>query len=145
MIRSELVRAASGAFLAATLFAGPFLAGGCRDVEKVEIPNIFRQTPERPLADVPVPVGFRYKEQGSYIFDRNYRVARLKYTGTPHIDEAVAFFKQQMPLSRWKFLREGAGEGRTLVFENDIEELTVSLDRGAGLTRIAIDIAPKKS
>jgi hypothetical protein len=145
MIRSQLVRAASKAFLAGALFTGPFLVGGCRDVEMVEIPNIFRQAPERPLADVPVPVGFRYKEQGSYIFDRNYRVARLKYTGTPHIDEAIAFFKQQMPLSRWKFVREGSGEMRTVVFDNDLEELTVSLDRDAGLTRIAIDISPRKN
>ena len=95
-IRIGVVR---GAVLGAALVLGPVLAGGCRDVEKVEIPNIFRQTPERPLADVPVPVGFRFKEQGSFVFNSNYRVARLRYSGTPKIEEVVRFYREQMPLS----------------------------------------------
>jgi hypothetical protein len=145
MKRSVLFRAASRGLTVAALACGSFLVGGCRDVEKVEIPNIFHQTPERPLADVPVPDRFRYKEQGSYIFDRSYRVARLRYTGTPHVEEAVEFFKAQMPLSRWKLVRETVGDARTLFFENDIEEMKISLDRQAGLTSVDIDISPKKS
>lgn len=160
MNRSELFRtAASQAFLyicratlragalcaLAALFGGPFLVGGCRDVEKIEIPNIFHQTPERPLADVPVPDGFRYKDTGSYIFDRSYRVARLRYSGTPHVNEAIGFFKEQMPLSRWSFVREQGTDSRTLVFQNDIEELKISIDRDAGITSVDIDIAPRKT
>ena len=145
MMRSELVRVASRAMVVAvTLVGGPFLVGGCRDVEKVEIPNIFRQVPERPLADVPVPTGFRYTERGSYIFDRNYRVARLRYTGTPHVDDAAGFFKEQMPQSKWSFVREAGTDERTLVFQNEIEDMKISLDRQAGMTRIDIDISPRK-
>jgi len=144
MQRSELRRVASRAVVAAALFGGAFLAGGCRGVEKIEIPNIFRVTPERPLADVPVPDGFRYKDLGSYIFDRNYRVARLRYSGTPHLEETVGFFKEQMPLSRWMFVREEGNDARALFFRNEIEEMKVSVERQGGITSIEIDISPRK-
>ncbi len=147
MIRSELVRMASRAAVAAALVGGPLVAGGCRDVEKIEIPNIFHQPAERPLADVPIPNGFRFKERGSYLFDRNYRVARLRYNGTPHVDDVVAFFKAQAPLLKWRLVREADpdAEGPALVFENDTEEMKIDLERRGGLTSIEIDIVPKKA
>jgi hypothetical protein len=144
MRRSELYRVASQTVLAAALVGGGGLLGGCRNVEKVEIPNIFHSTPERPLADVPVPNGFRYKDAGSYIFDRNYRVARLRYSGTPHMDEVVGFFKEQMPLSRWILVREQGDGPRQLYFQNEIEDMRISVDREGGITSIDIDISPKK-
>jgi hypothetical protein len=146
MIRSELVRLASRAAVAAALVGGPFFAGGCRDVEKIEIPNVFHRPAERPLADVPVPNGFTFKERGSYFFNRNYRVARLRYNGTPYMEDAIAFFKEQMPLSKWRLVREADpdADGPALVFENDTEEMRIDLERRGGLTRIDIDISPKK-
>jgi hypothetical protein len=145
MKRTALLRIGARALLAAACVGAPMVALGCRDVDKIEIPNPFRQTPERPLADVPVPNGFRYLEQGSYIFDRNYRVARLRYSGTPHIDDAVAFFKEQMPLSKWNLVKEGQDGGRWVQFQNEFEEMKVLLEREAGVTSIQIDISPKKA
>ena len=127
------------ALLAAVLIGG----AGCRDVEKVEIENIFRRPPSRPLPDVPVPIGFQYLERGSYVFNENYRVARLRYTGTPHIEDVVQYYKEQMPLSKWTFVRDAELEARVLTFQNDLEKCTVSLERKGGLTTIEINITPR--
>ncbi|RME76103.1 MAG: hypothetical protein D6776_01845, partial [Planctomycetota bacterium] len=119
---------------------------GCQNVEKFEIPNIFRTVPDRPLADVPVPVGFRYQQRGSYIFDNNFRVARLRYTGTPWVEDVVAFFNEQMPLSRWRALPAFTRDGKqVLAFVNDRERCEITLDRRRGLTEIVIDITPRKT
>ncbi|GIW71216.1 MAG: hypothetical protein KatS3mg102_0758 [Planctomycetota bacterium] len=132
--------------LAALGMAGTAALGsGCQSVEKIEIPNIFRQVPERPLVDVPVPVGFRYKERGSYIFNSNFRVARLLYDGTPGRDDTVAFMAEQMPLSKWEALGRGeVGNATVLRFRNELEECTVTVDRHRGLTRLTIEIAPRE-
>ena len=130
--------------VAAVLFAAVLIGGGgCRDVEKVEIQNIFSQAPVRPLPDVPVPIGFQYVERGSYVFNDNYRVARLRYTGTPHVDEVVQYYKEQMPLSKWTFVRDTEMETRVLSFQNDLEKCEVGLERRGGLTTIEINITPR--
>ena len=131
------------------VFAGGMaaLTGGCRGVEKTEsftISNPLVVTPERPLADVPVPTGFAFKSYGSYIFDGNYRVARLLYRGTPHVEEVIHYFKEQMPQSRWMFVRDSGVDGRVLTFHNDSEELELTLDRQSGMTALQIDIKPRR-
>jgi hypothetical protein len=136
------------ALLAIVLAGGiAALGGGCRGVDRTEsitIPNPVVVTPERPLADVPVPVGFAFKSTGSYIFDGNYRVARLLYRGTPHVEEVIQYFKEQMPQSRWMFVRDSGVDGRVLLFHNDCEELELKLDRQSGITALQIDIKPRR-
>lgn len=122
------------------------LSSGCRGIEKVEsinIPNFLVVRPERPLADVPVPLGFTYKENGSYIFSGNYRVARLLYRGTPHVDDCVEYFKEQMPQSRWAFVRDSGVDDREVMFHNEAEELRIKFGRQGGLTVLRIDIKPR--
>jgi hypothetical protein len=132
--------------VALCLTASIGLGSGCQSVEKVEISNIFRQVPERPLADVPVPVGFRYKQKGSYIFNNNFRVARLCYSGTPWPEDALAFFAQQMPLSKWRPTGSETVDGWDILrFENEVESCAVKLDRKKGITSIVIDIAPRET
>jgi len=134
---------------AAVLAAGiTVLGGGCRDIERVEsfsVPNFLVVRPERPLADVPVPVGFTYKESGSYIFNGNFRVAKLQYRGTPHIERCVDFFKEQMPLSRWMLIREAGVDERVVTFRNESEEMLIRLDRSAGITALEIEIKPRST
>ena len=123
------------------------LTAGCRGVERQEsftIPNPIVVNPERPLADVPVPVGFALKSNGSYIFDGNYRVARLLYRGTPHIEEVAQYFKDQMPQSHWQFVRDGGVDQRVMTFHNEAEELELKLDRQSGVTALQIDIKPRR-
>lgn len=119
---------------------------GCQSFEGTQFAELFTTVPERPLADVPVPDGFRYKERGSYIFSSNYRVARLKYSGTPNLETTVAFFREHMPMSHWRVTDEQAdGRASTLVFSNKEEACTVSFTRRSGLTYINIDITPRAS
>lgn len=136
----------SAAAAAAAVIGFALFGQGCRGIERVEsftVPNFLVVRPERPLADVPVPLGFTYKENGSYVFSGNYRVARLQYRGTPHIEECVRYFQEQMPPSRWRFIRQAGIEGRLVTFHNDEEELRIKLDRSGGLTLLTIDIKPR--
>jgi hypothetical protein len=122
------------------------LAGGCRDIHRTEsftIPNFMAVRPERPLADVPVPMGFTYKEHGSYVYSGNYRVAKLSYRGTPKVEDCVDFFRGEMPQSRWAFVRESGVDERDLLFHNEQEEMTVRLSRVSGITSIEIAIKPR--
>jgi hypothetical protein len=124
------------------------LSGGCsaiRSQDTISIPNPLTVAPERPLADVPVPRGFTYKSNGSYVFSGNYRVAKLLYRGTPKVDECIEYFKEQMPASRWTFVKEAGGDEVGLVFQNEApEELLVSLKRSAGITSLSIEIKPRR-
>ena len=131
---------------AIALASAPLWGGGCQNVEKVEIPNVFRTTPERPLADVPVPVGFRYVERGSFIFDSNFRVAKLRYSGSQRLDEVVAFYTEQMPRSQWSFIgKSGEGEDKVLEFQSEMETCVVTLDREGGQSTLEIEIAPRRT
>jgi hypothetical protein len=120
---------------------------GCGGIEKQDsftLPNPMIVRPERPLADVPVPVGFAFKSNGSYIFSGNYRVAKLLYRGTPHIDACMEYFKREMPQSRWNFVRDSGVDGRAMTFYNECEELNIKFDRVAGLTSLDIEIKPRR-
>lgn len=120
---------------------------GCQvgDIERIEIPNVFRIMPERPLADVPVPVGFRYREKGSYLFNNNYRVACIRYRGSNSHEETEAFYKEQMPLSHWTFVRASGERERVLEFQNELETCTVKLYRKGGFGALDIEIMPRKT
>lgn len=122
------------------------LGAGCKSAQTADtitLPNPLKVRPERPLADVPVPAGFTYKGSTSYVFTGNYRVAKLVYRGTPHVDDCVEFFKAQAPVSRWAFVRDSGPDDRTMLFHNDVEEMTVKLARTGGVTFLEIGIKPR--
>src|SRR5437868_301919 len=122
--------------------------GGCTSVQNTEsitVRNPLRVVPERPLDDVPVPVGFTYKKNDSYVFSGNYRVAKLEYRGTPHIEECIEYFKEQAPVSRWSFVRETSADGQGLTFQNEAEEITVQFDRRGGGTKLSIEVKPRST
>jgi hypothetical protein len=120
-------------------------AGGIEARDSFTVQNPLKVTPERPLADVPVPSGFAYKSNGSYVFSGNYRVAKLLYRGTPKLDDCVSYFKTQMPLSRWAFVKDNGTDERELVFQNEsAEEMLVSMKRSAGITSLEIAIKPRR-
>ena len=125
---------------AALMGAGCTTTGGGKEIS---ITNPFVITPERPLTDVPVPTGFTYKSKDSYVFSGNYRVAKLVYRGGAHIDACVAYFKQQMPVSNWAFVKDSSTDGRVVTFHNEAEEMRIIFDRQAGLTHMAIEIKPR--
>lgn len=120
--------------------------GGCTSVQQTDsitVRNPLRVVPERPLDDVPVPVGFTYKKNDSYVFSGNYRVAKLEYRGTPQIEECVAYFKEHAPVSRWIFVRESTVDGPVVLFQNEAEEMAVRFDRRGGITQLSIEIKPR--
>jgi len=135
--------------LSFVLAGGLLAAGGCNggihSADTITVSNPLKIIPERPLADVPVPSGFTYKSNGSYVFSGNYRVAKLVYRGTPKMDDCEQYFREQMPLSRWSFIKDAGTDERELVFQNDAaEEMLVFMKRSAGLTSLEIEIKPRR-
>lgn len=134
------------AALAAVLVMGSVLfAPGCQNVEMVSVPNVFRTMPERPIADVPVPVGLRFKNRGSYVFNNNYRVAKLRYTGALHVEDIERFYMEQMPLSRWEPVAQSGAEQRVLEFRNSDESCTLTVQRSGGVSTLDIEIQPRET
>lgn len=137
------------AFAAIVVLAAGFAAlgaAGCAGIagtESFSIRNPFRIVPERPLADVPVPTGFTYRKSASWVFNGNYRVARLEYRGTPHVEECASYFLEQMPQNRWSFVADSGKDDRVMKFRNESEEMQVTLARMSGVTRLAIEIKPR--
>ncbi|MHC4393029.1 MAG: hypothetical protein ACYS22_17185 [Planctomycetota bacterium] len=143
MIQSKKTRWVQGVGFGVVLAFGGALSG-CQNIERIEIPNFFRPMPERPLADVPVPVGFRFRENGSYVFNNNYRVAKLRYAGGRQLDEVEAFYKENMPLSQWEFTGDSGAKKRVITFQKDWETCTVTLMRDHGRSAINIEISPRE-
>ena len=122
-----------------------FLGQGCQSVEHVAGGGLFETVTERPLADVPVPDGLRFEESGSYVFNRNFRVARLFYRGTGDLRAIEGFYKEQMPLSRWTFVRASGIQERVIEFQSKLETCTVTLKRLGGASSLDIEISPRKA
>ena len=84
--------------------------------------------------DIPVPQGFALLVKESYSHEANsFRIAHLRYEGKASMEDSLAFFKEQMPISNWKMISVmGFGDSKTVDFEKGSEKcsLTVSLENG---------------
>ncbi len=130
--------------IAAAALAVVAVFSGCAGTRPLKVANPLEAEPERPLTDVPVPVGFIYRTKDSYILKGNYRVARLVYVGSSAVDRVAAFYEEQMPLSRWKLKRDFGVTERVLTFESEHEECSVRVQRRQGLTFLDVEIAPRR-
>jgi hypothetical protein len=99
------------------------------------------------FSDVPVPAGFNLMPQQSYSFENEgIRVAFLKYSGRGTLDQALNFYKEQMPLSKWNLLNISEFGIRLLNFERDGETCIITMEKlPMGGTIISMSIGPKSS
>ena len=65
-------------------------------------------------------IRFRFRERGSYIFNNNYRVAKIRYSGARRLEQVEAFYKDQMPLSEWTFVGVSGARKRVIEFQSDV-------------------------
>lgn len=94
--------------------------------------------------DVPTPAGFKILEGESFAFQNDVtRVALLKYSGSRSADQAVWFYKEQMPMYKWNPINIIEYERRILNYEKESESCIVTIEsRGRG-SIITIAISPK--
>lgn len=94
--------------------------------------------------DVPVPVGFKILDSESFAFQNDVtRVALLKYAGSRHADQAVWFYKEQMPLYNWSPINIIEYERRILNYEKESESCIVTIESKGRKSIITIAISPK--
>jgi hypothetical protein len=85
-----------------------------------------------PIADIPMPVGFSLDQEHS----RNAAAAGFRwidhaYQGEGDKRTVHAFFKRQMPISRWVLMRDTYMQGEIqLTFENSRESCLVTITDG---------------
>lgn len=94
------------------------------------------QTPEVPIEDVPVPVGFKLDEGRSrYFAPGATRFVDYFFTGSMARAQAAAFYRQEMVYSGWKLDNERMSVGGDVIldFANGKEECVITLTKSSRL------------
>jgi len=96
-----------------------------------------------PIADVPMPVGFKMKESNSRSWNSgSLRFVDYLYSGSGGRVPAVEFFEKQMPISGWVSLSKQFTQGRsTLDFAKADEKCRIIIYKPGALYPTYIQIA----
>ncbi len=94
--------------------------------------------------DIPVPAGFKIIPLDSYSFETaGVRVGVLRYQGKAKPEQAVNFYKEQMPMHNWNLLNVIQYGEMLLNFDRETETCIIQLiPRGNNMT-ISISLGPK--
>ena len=96
------------------------------------------------FSDIPVPAVFKFAPEESYAFQTTgFRAGLLKYTGKATGEQAVVFFKEQMPLYNWQLLNIVEHGRRMISFEKENETCIITIDEKANKAGITVSVAPK--
>lgn len=124
-----------------------FFLAGCATTSKSSDPT---QVPAlEPAAllkfsDIPVPAVFKFAPEESYAFQTTgFRAGLLKYNGKAGGEQAVVFFKEQMPLYNWQLLNIVEHGRRMLSFEKENETCIITIDEKGNRADITVSVAPK--
>jgi len=94
--------------------------------------------------DIPVPIGFKIDQFGSFAFQTEYtRVGLLKYKGRANPDKVVAFYKDQMPLYGWALVNIIEYGKRIINFEKEGQSCIITIEPTGSKTILTIAISPK--
>lgn len=107
-------------------------------------PGMVAKTPS-PIPDVPMPVGFVAVagRSSSFVTPAGVRMVTHTYQGLAEVDEAVRFYRRQLPLHGWTAVSEKMTGGvATLVCEKGPERLTVEVSEPRVL-EIVVEIRDK--
>ena len=94
--------------------------------------------------DLPLPANFIFTPEESYAFQSvGFRAGLLTYKGKASGDQAVVFFKEQMPLYNWQLVNIVEHGRRMLSFEKEQETCVITIDEQGNRSDVTISIAPK--
>ncbi|MCM8778825.1 MAG: hypothetical protein NC898_01960 [Candidatus Omnitrophica bacterium] len=119
---------------------------GCASfpIQKTAADKPLESAPLLKFSDVPVPQGFKLMANESFIFqNENGRVGLLRYTGSPTADQAVNFYREQMPQYGWFLLNIIEYGRRVLNFEKGEESCIITIEPATTRTLISISLGPK--
>lgn len=96
------------------------------------------------FSDIPVPVGFNFLPQNSYLFESaGIRVGVLKYQGKANPDQVINFYREQMPMYNWTLLNITEFGERLMNFERERETCIISLLPKGNNISIIVSLGPK--
>lgn len=147
MTNSRASKPLTAKYRISTIFCLLFLAGCATTTTKSSDPT---QVPAlEPAAflkfsDIPVPAVFKFAPEESYAFQTTgFRAGLLKYNGKAAGEQAVVFFKEQMPLYNWQLLNIVEHGRRMLSFEKENETCIITIDEKGNQANITVSVAPK--
>ncbi len=125
-----------------------YLMVGCSNHEKslgrtlddTGLPIVLETNTNLQFNDIPIPKGFALLVKESYSHEANsFRIAHLRYEGKASMEDSLAFFKEQMPVSNWKIVSiMGFGNSKTIDFEKESEKCSITVKTEDNSTFITI-------
>jgi len=114
------------------------------DSSSPETPGPLMAGANSPIADVPVPIGFKLQEGKSYAqVTGPLRFVKYYYVGRESTLPVVKFFKDNMPLNKWDFVsQDGPANEMTLKFTKSNEDCVIVIQGGSMHTKVWINIDP---
>ena len=102
--------------------------------------------PDFRIADIPLPVGFKFDRKGSFVFQNDRMdVGRIQYSGTAVIDEVAQFYLDEMANYNWNLLNVTEHGTIWLFFEKPGKAANVLLTPKTRGTVIQISFFPKNA
>ena len=120
------------------------LAVGCAGSAPIGLEGALKPSRQPHEPDIPLPEGFRLVERSCEDWSSGpIRYLRHRYRGRAEKAAVRRFYRQQMPLVRWKAISDGNVHGRyTMRFERRTESCTITIeDATLGLSsRVVVDV-----
>jgi hypothetical protein len=126
-----------------------FLVSGCATTGSksnfgAETPRALDVSTVLKFEDIPVPSGFKAVVNESFTFQNEVlRAGVLKYSGRANGEQVLNFYKDQMPLYRWKLLNILEYGKRILNFDRDDQTCIIVIEPTSLGTAIIITVGPK--
>lgn len=102
-------------------------------------------SPNSPIPDVPMPVGFKaVASQSNWQYDGNVRVVRHVYQGHAEPSDSVEFYQRTLAGHRWALVDIQAIDSATVLrYTKGPEQLTITTKDGWAVSTITINIDRK--
>ena len=119
-------------------------ASGCVGADGPARFSNLRATPHPLITDIPVPEGFRLADQSSEDWASGpIRFIRHRYVGRADKHAVRRFYREQMPLVRWRAINDANLHGRfSMRFERGTEHCAVFIDSPTSRrsNRVTVDV-----
>ena len=129
-------------FLLGTLCILAILIAGCSSGSSM---SKLIASPNPPVADVPVPIGFHIDlshSQSTYVPKTNLRMVNQEYKGSDPRLSVARFYEDNMPGAGWKTISLQGSQRMVLTFSKAGEICTITITHGWFHTHIYVVIAP---
>ena len=127
-----------------TLFCISAVMSGCATTPK-DAPPVLVPVASK-FSTVPVPRSFSKVPDNTFTFDSSMlgvHLGSVSYQGRAALDQAIAFYKEQMPKYNWVLTNSIEYGNVMLTFSSQNELCMVNLNENGGLVTVDIKLAPK--